>query len=57
MRPGLAVKRRKDKTARARLLQALPEDVLLQVATKKATKEVWESLHTRFGGTAANFEG
>ena len=40
----------KNKTARAQLLQALPEDILMQVSTKKTTKEVWESLKTRFIG-------
>ena len=42
---------RKNKTARAQLLQALPEDILMQVSTKKTAKEVWESLKTRFVGT------
>jgi hypothetical protein len=41
----------KNKTARAQLLQALPEDILMQVSTKKTAKEVWESLKTRFVGT------
>ena len=41
---------RKNKTARAQLLQALPEDILMQVSTKKTAKEVWESLKTRFVG-------
>ena len=40
----------KNKTARAQLLQALPEDILMQVSTKKTAKEVWESLKTRFVG-------
>jgi len=30
----------KNKTARAQLLQALPEDILMQVSTKKTAKEV-----------------
>jgi len=41
---------KKNKTARAQLLQALPEDILMQVSTKKTAKEVWESLKTRFVG-------
>jgi len=40
----------KNKMARAQLLQALPEDILMQVSTKKTAKEVWESLKTRFVG-------
>lgn len=39
---------KKDKTTRARLLQALPEGLLLQVTKKKMTREVWECLRTRF---------
>ncbi|XP_062188979.1 uncharacterized protein LOC133892311 [Phragmites australis] len=41
---------RKDKTARAQLLQALPEDILMQVSQKKTAKELWDSLKTRFVG-------
>ncbi|XP_072150736.1 uncharacterized protein [Setaria viridis] len=41
---------RKDKTARAQLLQALPEDILLQVSQKKTAKELWDSLKMRFVG-------
>ena len=41
---------RKDKTARALLLGALPEDVLLQVSTKLTAREVWDSLKVRFVG-------
>jgi hypothetical protein len=40
----------KNKTARAQLLQALPDDILMQVSTKKTTAEVWASLKTRFVG-------
>jgi hypothetical protein len=40
----------KDKTARAHLLQCLPDDLLMQVAKKKTGKEVWESLKARFVG-------
>ncbi|XP_038988042.1 uncharacterized protein LOC120112543 [Phoenix dactylifera] len=47
---GADVDARKDKTARALLLQTLPEDILLQVAKKKTAKEVWGSLKTRFVG-------
>ncbi|XBI34904.1 hypothetical protein VPH35_120655 [Triticum aestivum] len=43
--PGdAAVNARKDKMARALLLGALPEDVLLQVSTKLTAREVWDSL-------------
>ncbi|XBH56128.1 hypothetical protein VPH35_078037 [Triticum aestivum] len=45
-----AVNARKEKTARALLLRALPEDVLLQVSTKLTTREVWDSLKVRFVG-------
>uniref|UniRef100_A0A453GJ35 DUF4219 domain-containing protein n=1 Tax=Aegilops tauschii subsp. strangulata TaxID=200361 RepID=A0A453GJ35_AEGTS len=49
--PGdAAVNARKDKTARALLLVALPEDVLLQVSTKLTAREVWDSLKVRFIG-------
>lgn len=49
--PGdAAVEARKDKAARALLLGALPEDVLLQVATKLTAREVWDSLKVRFVG-------
>ena len=41
---------RKNKMARANLLQALPEDILMQVSTKPTAKEVWEALKTRFVG-------
>lgn len=45
------VDERKNKTARAQLLQALPEDILMQVSTKKTANEVWESLKARFVDT------
>jgi hypothetical protein len=45
-----AVDAQKNKMARAQLLQALPEDILMQMSTKKTAKEVWESLKTRFIG-------
>jgi len=41
---------KKDKTARAQLLQALPEDILLQVSQKETARDVWVSLKTRFVG-------
>lgn len=41
---------RKDKTTRAQLLQALPEDILMQVSQKKTAKELWDSLKKRFVG-------
>lgn len=49
--PGdAAVNAKKDKARRAMLLGALPEDVMLQVATKLTAKEVWDSLKVRFVG-------
>ncbi|XP_073359706.1 uncharacterized protein [Aegilops tauschii subsp. strangulata] len=39
---------KKDKPARAYLLGALAEDLLLQVASKKTAVEVWASLKARF---------
>ncbi|KAD7116862.1 hypothetical protein E3N88_04130 [Mikania micrantha] len=48
--PGMAVDEKKSKTARAFLFQAIPEDVLLQVAKKKTAKDVWESLKLRYLG-------
>ena len=47
---GVTVDDRKNKTARAQLLQALPEDILMQVSMKTTAKEVWDSLKTRFVG-------
>jgi hypothetical protein len=47
---GADVDECKNKMARAQLLQALPEDILMQVSTKPTTKEVWDSLKTRFVG-------
>jgi hypothetical protein len=41
---------RKNKMTRAQLLQALLEDILMQVATKLTMKEVCDSLKTRFIG-------
>ena len=41
---------KKNKIARAQLLGALSEDILLQVSGKKTAKEVWDSLKTRFVG-------
>ncbi|XBJ19621.1 hypothetical protein VPH35_010573 [Triticum aestivum] len=47
--PGdAAMNTKKDKMARAFLLEALPEDVLLQVSTKLTAREVWDSLKVRF---------
>ena len=49
--PGDAVvNAKKCKAARALILGALPEDMLLQVATKLAAREVWDSLKVRFVG-------
>ncbi|XP_047313589.1 uncharacterized protein LOC124917063 [Impatiens glandulifera] len=36
-----------DKKARSHILQALPEDLLMQVANKKTMKEVWDCLKMR----------
>uniref|UniRef100_A0A8I7BB04 CCHC-type domain-containing protein n=1 Tax=Hordeum vulgare subsp. vulgare TaxID=112509 RepID=A0A8I7BB04_HORVV len=46
-----AVIAKKDKPARAYLLGALSEDILLQVSSKKTVAELWASLKTRFVGT------
>jgi hypothetical protein len=48
---GAAVDERKNKTARAQLLQVVSEDILMQVSTKPMAKEVWDSLKTRFVGS------
>ncbi|KAI3771566.1 hypothetical protein L6452_02731 [Arctium lappa] len=47
---GVVVDEKKSKSARAFIFQAIPEDILLQVAKKKTAKEVWESLKTRYLG-------
>jgi hypothetical protein len=39
---------RKDKKVRSHLLQALPDDLLMQVAKNTTTKEVWDFLKARF---------
>ncbi|KAE8819455.1 retrotransposon protein [Hordeum vulgare] len=41
---------KKDKPARAYLLRALSDDLLLQVAAKKTAAEIWASLKARFVG-------
>ena len=48
--PTAVVSPRKNKQARAYLLGALAEDILLQVSSKKTAAEVWTSLKTRFVG-------
>ena len=45
-----AIIAKKDKPARAYLLSALAEDILLQVSAKKTAAEVWASLKARFVG-------
>ena len=45
-----AVIAKKDKPARAYLLRALSDDLLLQVAAKKTAAEIWSSLKSRFVG-------
>ncbi|KAJ9551322.1 LOW QUALITY PROTEIN: hypothetical protein OSB04_015367 [Centaurea solstitialis] len=47
---GVAVDEKKNKSARAFIFQAVPEDILLQVAKKKTAKEVWDSLKMRYLG-------
>lgn len=44
----VVVVKSKDRNTKALLLQCLPDDLLMQVATKKTGKEVWESLKVRF---------
>ena len=46
----MAVDEKKNKSARAFIFQANPEDVLLQIAKKKSTKDVWDCLKTRYIG-------
>ncbi|XP_021991794.1 uncharacterized protein LOC110888582 [Helianthus annuus] len=41
---------KKDKATIAYLFQAIPNDVVLQVANFKTTKEIWENLKTRHVG-------
>ncbi|KAM3346857.1 hypothetical protein ACQJBY_021065 [Aegilops geniculata] len=45
-----AVIAKKDKPARAYLLRALADDLLLQVAAKKTAAEIWSCLKARFVG-------
>ena len=45
-----AVDAKKNKTAQAPQLGALLEDILMQVSTKKTTKEIWDSINVRFVG-------
>jgi hypothetical protein len=47
---GANVNERKNKMARAQLLQALSKDILIQVSTKPIVKEVWDTLKMRFVG-------
>jgi hypothetical protein len=47
---AVATRKTKDTKAKAHLLQCLPDDLLMQVATKKTGKEVWELLKARFVG-------
>ncbi|XP_076954159.1 uncharacterized protein LOC143628444 [Bidens hawaiensis] len=47
---GGVVDEKKNKIARAILYQALPEDILLQVARKRSAKDIWEALRVRFLG-------
>ncbi|XP_076942724.1 uncharacterized protein LOC143612686 [Bidens hawaiensis] len=45
---GEALDERKNKVARAIIFQALPENVLMQVARTRDAQEIWESLRVRF---------
>lgn len=47
---GVAVDEKKNKSAGAFNFQAVPEDVLLQIAKKKSAKDVWDSLKTCYIG-------
>jgi len=47
---GAQVDEKKDKIARAHILQCVPEDILLQIVKKKTAKDVWDSLKTRYLG-------
>ncbi|XP_021999366.1 uncharacterized protein LOC110896210 [Helianthus annuus] len=47
---GDAVDEKKNKVARAVIFQALPEDILLQVAKNQSAKDIWEALRVRFLG-------
>jgi hypothetical protein len=47
---GTNVNERKNRMARAQLLQALSKDILMQVSTKPIVKEVWDNLKMRFVG-------
>ncbi|KAD3066473.1 hypothetical protein E3N88_34353 [Mikania micrantha] len=47
---GIAIDEKKSKLARAFIFQAIPEEILLQVAKKKTAREVWESLKLRYLG-------
>ncbi|KAD4585318.1 hypothetical protein E3N88_22919 [Mikania micrantha] len=47
---GVAVDEKKSEVAQAFIFQAIPEDLLLQVAKKKTAKDVWESLKIRYVG-------
>ncbi|KAK8683851.1 hypothetical protein V6N13_039897 [Hibiscus sabdariffa] len=48
---GAQVDAKKDKKARTYILQCIPEEILLQIAKKKTTKEIWESIKTRYLGS------
>ncbi|KAA0033515.1 hypothetical protein E5676_scaffold104G001050 [Cucumis melo var. makuwa] len=45
------VEAKKDKNARAYILQCIPKDVLLQIAKKKTAKEIWDSLKEKYLGS------
>lgn len=44
--PKAAVEEKSDKVAMAMIYQGIPEDVLLSMAEKKTTKDVWEAIKT-----------
>jgi cysteine synthase len=54
---AVAARKTKDTKAKAHLLQCLPNDQLMQMATKKTGKEVWDSLKARFVGGGVGERG
>jgi hypothetical protein len=54
---AVATRKTKDTKAKAHLLQCLPNDQLMQMATKKTGKEVWDSLKARFVGGGVGERG
>ncbi|KAK8696624.1 hypothetical protein V6N13_001756 [Hibiscus sabdariffa] len=48
---GAQVDAKKDKKVCTYILQCILEDIILQIAKKKTTKEIWESIKTRYLGS------